>query len=351
MRLLLLPMCFFCGFLVSTEALSQEKLILAVDVIRHGDRTPTINIPTSSYHWKDGLGQLTAKGMQQEYQLGETLRKAYVETFHLLPANYTFGTMYVRSSDVDRTLMSAQSLLMGLYPLGTGPHLPDSIKAALPSFFQPIPVHTVDHDEDKLLIPWTKNPKFKEYLKQYVYDTPVWKKKMKQVAPKFPKWSKATGIEITDLFQLKSLADALYIGQTYDVPLPKDLTPKDAKEIIDTGRWVFVNAFKPVAMGKKTGGDLLKRIAVYLQDAATQKSHLKYLLLSSHDSTQFSLLSAMSAPLDAAPPYASDLNFSLFESDKNHYAVKITFNSKAVMIPACNNTNTCSLEEFIALAN
>src|ERR1700730_861864 len=100
--------------LVAVNAWSQEKLIFAIDLIRHGDRTPINSIPKSPpYHWAEGPGQLTPEGMQQEYQLGVQFRKRYIDQYHLLPPHYDGDTIYVRSSDYDRTLMSAESLLMG----------------------------------------------------------------------------------------------------------------------------------------------------------------------------------------------------------------------------------------------
>ncbi len=347
-HLIIRSVLFLC---ITTSALAEERLIFAVDVLRHGDRTPTINIPKAPYHWKEGLGQLTAKGMQQEYFLGANLRKIYVDKYHLLPSHYAVETLYVRSSDVDRTLMSAQSFLMGLYPLGTGPSLSKSRIPALPQLFQPIPIHTIAKDQDNLLITWTKSPVFKEYLKKYVYSTAEWKEKTTKLTPKFTKWSQATGIKITELFQLISLGDTLYINQLYQVPLPAGLTSKDAQEIIDAGRWAFTTAFKSQEIGKNTGNTLLRTIANYLQEVAVGKTQIKYLLFSSHDSTQLSLMSAMAAPLKEVPPYAADLNFSLFEHGKNTYYVKIYFNGKKVIIPGCNKSNICSLAEFNALIN
>ena len=43
-------------------------------------------------------------------------------SYHLLPEHYDeFNSMYVRSTDFNRTLMSARvTVIFGLYPLGTG---------------------------------------------------------------------------------------------------------------------------------------------------------------------------------------------------------------------------------------
>src|SRR5271157_460200 len=139
----------FCAL----NASARDRVVFVVDVIRHGDRTPIDEIPAAPHFWAEGLGQLTAIGMRQEFELGTKLRSAYVAQDGLLPPRYTPGTLYVRSTDRDRTLMSAQSFLMGLYPQGTGPILPSSTRSALPNGAQPIPVHTVPIGEDALLNP------------------------------------------------------------------------------------------------------------------------------------------------------------------------------------------------------
>ena len=94
-----------------TKGTSKEKLIFAIDVIRHGDRNPIIAIPAVAHDWPEGLGQLTALGMHQEYELGKKCRHDYVNKEKLLPSSYQKGTLYVRSTDIDRTLMSATFFL------------------------------------------------------------------------------------------------------------------------------------------------------------------------------------------------------------------------------------------------
>ncbi|MBU0744818.1 MAG: histidine phosphatase family protein [Gammaproteobacteria bacterium] len=126
--------------LISSNAFANETLIFALDIVRHGDRTPLFSIPKSNYKWIEGHGKLTAIGMQQMFQLGTHIRKKYVDDYQLLPKHYQNGTIFVSSTDYDRTLISAQSILLGLYPLGTGPILPNGTPA-LPEAFQAIPIH------------------------------------------------------------------------------------------------------------------------------------------------------------------------------------------------------------------
>ena len=80
---------------------------------------------------------MTITGIEQHHRLGAYLRTRYGS---LLSPNYTASEIFVRSTDTDRTLMSAQSNLVGLYPVVnmTNDKVP----------IQPIPIHTVSIDVD-----------------------------------------------------------------------------------------------------------------------------------------------------------------------------------------------------------
>ena len=112
---------------------------------RHGDRTPISPYktdPYSDYPWPGGWGQLTRRGMRRHLELGRWLRGRYSGW---LAETYDRAEVVVRSTDVDRTLMSALSNLAGLFP----PQGDQVWEADLP--WQPIPVHTLPQDEDYLL--------------------------------------------------------------------------------------------------------------------------------------------------------------------------------------------------------
>ncbi|KYO43351.1 hypothetical protein Y1Q_0017628 [Alligator mississippiensis] len=96
------------------------------------------------------LHQTTAKrklkfvsllGIQQQYMLGQYLRKRYA---HYLSTIYKQCEIYVQSTDSDQTLMSAQATLAGLYPLDSGQAWNPKI------LWQPIPVHTVPLSHDHM---------------------------------------------------------------------------------------------------------------------------------------------------------------------------------------------------------
>jgi acid phosphatase len=307
---------------------------------------PVDDIPKSPYKWPLPFGQLTPKGMKQEYDLGSKARAEYVERYHLLASNYVSGTIYIRSSDVDRTLMSAQSFLTGLYPHGTGPELDG--KPALPDFAQPIPIHTVAAAEEDLLFPDGPQYKFRELREKYVSPTPQWQQKKAQVEPNLARWSEATGLSLKKLEDLIPLGNTLAIYRLYNVEPPKELTDKDVQEIIEAGQWAFLAEFGAEEVGRRTGMALLQQVSGRIRDAADGKNGLKYVLFSAHDSTLMSEMSALGAPLGATPPYASRLNFSLFDTGDKNFAVKVTYNDTPVAVKGCGPAS-CTLEQFMTL--
>ncbi len=316
---------------------AQEKCVFAMDLIRHGDRTPLKTLPADSHQWQEGLGQLTAKGMQQEYELGIKFRKKYIDDLHLLPDVYQNDTIYVRSTDLDRTLMSAQSLLLGLYPKGTGPN-----------GFQPIPIHTVEATDQDVVLVDTHGSLFQSLLHKHIQTDAKWKAKHNALKNKFQHWSKASGIEITDLHHVQSLANVLHIYQMNQIPYPAGLSTEDVDQIIDAGHWVFTFTFKPKEIGRGIGNPLLQTMLDYVHRASSNESSLKYVLLSGHDSSILALMSALEVPLDVPPPYASQVNITLYETSPSEHKVVISYNDKPVHIPACNGT-ACTIGQLKSL--
>jgi hypothetical protein len=112
--------------------------VLLQVLFRHGDRSPISAYPNDPYNvtmWSQygGFGQLTQLGMRQTHQYGKFLRTHYA---NFLTERYDRGKVIVHSTDYDRTLMSAQSVLSGLFQPSGDQVWNDEIK------WQPVPVHT-----------------------------------------------------------------------------------------------------------------------------------------------------------------------------------------------------------------
>ncbi|OGV36122.1 MAG: hypothetical protein A3E88_07115 [Legionellales bacterium RIFCSPHIGHO2_12_FULL_35_11] len=335
------------GIVVCSCAFAQEKLVFAIDVVRHGDRTPLIASPGMEKIWSQGVGQLTPRGMRQEYELGKTLRQQYVNQYHLLPKQYDTNTMIVRSSSTPRTMMSAQSILFGLYPLGTGPALDESTKA-LPKGLQPIPINMVPREQDSLLIPNHDKEEFKRLLETYILNSPEWIQKDNELKSNYPAWSKIFDIPVSNLFDLIHVSDRLFIEHLYNISLPSGLQKKDADTILGAGKWALLYIANHPKLALSAGSELAQTIKHEMSLAAEQNRPLKYLLFVAHDTTLEAQLRILGQTINDIPPYASEINYSLFDVGSSNYEVRVTYNQKPLFIEQCGAEH-CALSDFINL--
>ncbi len=320
-------LCWSTAFLYA-----KDQLVFAVDVIRHGDRTPIQDVQSPPYTWAEGAGQLTDAGAKQEFQLGQKLRFLYVDQYHLLPFSYRAETLYVNASDYERTKMSARAFLSGLYPL--------------PRSSPPIPIYsTPQGDQDTVYSPLSK-PARQALFQQYVFSSAAWQAKNKSLRSQYKAWSKVSGFSIHNLVQVIPLGDALYVRELHQVPLPQGLSTTETASIIQTGQWAVTTLFKPQAVGSALSNDLLVSINSDFNAVMKQETPLKYVVFMGHDSTLFSLLSAMGRPALNPIPYASHMSFLLFETPAESYYVIMKWNGRPLNIPACHNSDRCSLAEF-----
>ena len=89
--------------------------------MRHGARAPIEDRDLDQFTVAEGM--LTPSGMRQRYLLGRHSRERYTETYKLLSKEYDPSEVYIQSTNVNRTMQSGYSELMGLYPPGQGEQL------------------------------------------------------------------------------------------------------------------------------------------------------------------------------------------------------------------------------------
>lgn len=105
-------------------SLALSKVVFVTEISRHGARAPNKLYSFDKSYWDSNLlGELTPTGMRQHYLIGQEFRRRYIEDISLLNDIYNSNELYVQSTSSDRTIMSAWSQMLGLYPLGTGPNV------------------------------------------------------------------------------------------------------------------------------------------------------------------------------------------------------------------------------------
>lgn len=140
------------------------------------------------------------------FQLGEYLRKRYES---IIPPNVVPNKIaYLQSTDVDRTLMSAASLLAGLFPPAKDQIWNKKI------MWQPVPIHTMPAKVDYILstVIGKKCDRY-DFLTKKHYDRAEYKAWHSKYNSIYKLVENKTGISIDDPWNFIMLHDTLQIHQ------------------------------------------------------------------------------------------------------------------------------------------
>jgi len=113
---------------------STKELKFVFEMFRHGARSPLRldlnNLDIFKNKWVSS-GELTNVGMRQHFLLGYRNSEIYGKALNI--TNYSPNEIFINSTDLNRTIMSAFSQLQGFFPPSTGPQLTnEQILTALP---------------------------------------------------------------------------------------------------------------------------------------------------------------------------------------------------------------------------
>ncbi|KAM4601794.1 lysosomal acid phosphatase isoform 2-T2 [Polymixia lowei] len=337
---------------VWSPAAADRELVYVTVLFRHGDRSPVRAYPTDPYQenaWPQGFGQLSQEGMRQHFELGQFFRKRY---HGFLNETYDRHEISVRSTDYDRTLMSAEANLAGLYP----PSGRQSFKPDLE--WQPIPVHTVPQDQERLLsFPVDKCPRYKQLMNEtehtagFLNFTSIYHDFVEMVRNK-------TGLKNANVESVWSIYDTLFCESRHNLTAPDWVTPDvmDKLRILkDFGFQVMFGFHKRQEKSRLQGGLLLGEIVKNLSKMAVRdpKHRLKMMMLSAHDTTISALQSSLNVFNGRQPPYASCHILELYRNDNGSASVSMSFRNDSTVqpyplaLPGC--AVDCPLEDFVRI--
>ncbi|XP_006905160.1 testicular acid phosphatase [Pteropus alecto] len=291
------------------QALPEGPLVFVAVVFRHGDRAPLASYPTDPHKeaistlWPRGLGQLTSEGVLQQLELGRFLRSRYE---HFLSPKYRREEVYVRSTDFDRTLESAQANLAGLFP-EAAPGRPEAA-------WKPIPVHTVPVAEDKLLrFPMRSCPRYHELLREAT-EAAEYQTALEGWTDFLTHLENFTGLSLVGepLRRAWKVLDTLMCQRAHGLPLPSWASPDVLRTLaqisaLDIG--AHVGPPRAAEKAQLTGGILLDAILANFSRAQRLGLPLKMVMYSAHDSTLLALQGALGLYDGHTPPYAACLGF------------------------------------------
>ncbi|XP_077158991.1 prostatic acid phosphatase-like [Paroedura picta] len=338
------------------QSVAVKNLKAAVIIFRHGDRTPFKSYPTEVYQesdWPQGYGQLTKLGIQQQYKLGQYLRARYA---NFLSIQYKREEIFVLSTDYDRTIMSAQATLAGLYP-PTGSQI---WNRRIP--WQPIPVHTPTNSLDFLHTPIPGCPRY-DRIQNETINSHVFQEVMQPYMDFINTLARNTGYTVRDLknltnFNAWTTYDNLKIEIANCYPIPSWATPSVLAKLEDLSELTLLSLFGIYKKREKAllqGGLIVKAILKDIIEAKKPGNKRKLTVYSAHATTIAAFQMAIGVYNGKIPPLSSCQFIELYEDINRQYVIEMYYrndtsgNLHPLTLPGCSFS--CPIANFIQLVS
>ncbi|XP_015117680.1 venom acid phosphatase Acph-1 [Diachasma alloeum] len=336
--------------LIAVRAAPVFDLKYVTAVFRHGARAPDTNgaerFPNDPYLHDDffpqGVGGLTNDGKKREYELGQLIRTLYGG---LLGDIYFPSSVVARSTDYERTKMSLQLVLAGIFP-------PVKAQQWNPNLnWQPMIANYVPSNEDVLMIP-EECPQYLEEF-QRVKKLPEVQERLNEFSGLLKNLSDWTGKNMSIPNDMFNLYHALMSESSMGLALPQWANHIFPEGLLLNGT---ILEYDIVSYNEKlkrlNGGMLLKYITETMESVINGANKRKISLLSGHETNVAALLKTLGIYYPHVPEYSSAIFVELLDGGGEYY-VRVRYYlgipprviEKA--IPGCDSP--CPLAEFMNL--
>lgn len=259
------------------------------------------------------LGQLLLSGHLQCFDLGNQLRSYYVEQLGLIHPTFTPAQFYLRSTCIDRTLESLQSILRGIFPC----------EHALQYV-----THVKESKVENMFPRGSLCPRLKHLLKDIRLQAPYTDRESERAAL-IDELEPILGRSISSLSGTwNSIDTRLQEGMELPEGLTEDRIARvrvesnysmrykhDHPEIIRLGIGTFLGDIRGQLEAKIHGNDLA------------------CVIYSGHDNTLNPLLLALGIHDGAHPPMASHLIIELYEDAAHNHHIRLAYNHQHLALP------------------
>ncbi|XP_031564393.1 counting factor 60-like [Actinia tenebrosa] len=331
----------------------------SLPAIKHDQHFQTIDRVYRKVYMEDhepmqgdcALGVLTFKGYKQQELNGQTLRNLYVKS-GFLKQNYSYTDIYVRSDDESRTMQSAQSLMLGMYPPST----------IMSDRTHVLDINTRDQTFDNIEPNARLCPKLSEYNRDFL-KSPEWQNHYNSVVkPLLEEVRKAIGVNRSlTMENLQDLVDCVHTHQCHGYEIPPGITDSLFQRMVNEVLYFWNSQYRypSIQQFAKAGiGFLVNDMWQAMQKIMEGKGK-KFLLYSGHDLTLGTLLMAFNISEGKWPPYASMFRLELYQNtaaaqqnskQQESFAVKVIYNDQERKLPFCD-ASPCSMAQFEKYVN
>ncbi|XP_057707799.1 lysophosphatidic acid phosphatase type 6 [Corythoichthys intestinalis] len=276
-------------------------------------------------------GQLTTLGMQQLYELGERFRRKYVQECPFLTDTFCTDEVYVRSTNIVRTIESARCLLAGLFQQKQK---------------ETVPIITTDAESEILypnyhgcrLLRMLGSPRLKEVSL------------LPDLAADLKSIRNDLGIRDKSEVDFILIRDDMVARQAHGLPCPPALSTW-RKRVEQRAVDVMFHCYQPSNREnlQLCVGPLLHMLLLNMEEklkGSSSEPNRKLFLYSAHDTTLIPCLMALGIFDMKWPPYAADITLELHQHRRTKEPfVKVSYMGKDQRIPGCSGLY-CPLREF-----
>ncbi|XP_041856948.1 lysophosphatidic acid phosphatase type 6 [Melanotaenia boesemani] len=276
-------------------------------------------------------GQLTTVGMQQLYELGMRLRRRYIEESPFLSITYTPAEVYVRSTNIVRTIESAKCLVAGLF---------------LQKQKEIVPIFTTEAESEILY------PNYHGCKQLRILGSHRWAESstLPDIAADLQRIQSELGITTNQNVDFILIRDDMVARETHGLPCPPTLDSWRNK-VEQRAVEMMCHVYEPSKREtlQLCVGPLLHTLINNMEEkllGSLSEPNRKMFLYSAHDTTLIPCLMALGIYDMKWPPYAADITLELHQNRQTSEAfVKVSYIGQDQLIPGCSGVY-CPLQEF-----
>ncbi|XP_042282251.1 lysophosphatidic acid phosphatase type 6 isoform X3 [Thunnus maccoyii] len=276
-------------------------------------------------------GQLTTVGMQQLYELGKRLRKRYIEEAAFLAPTFSPAEVYVRSTNIVRTIESAKCLVAGLFQQKQK---------------EIVPILTTEA-ESEILYPNYHGCKLLKILGSHRWAE---SSTLPDIAADLQSIQNALGIAAHQHVDFILIRDDMVARETHGLPCPPVLdTWRDIVEQRAVDMMCHIYEPSKSENLQLCVGPLLHMLLFNIEEklqGTSSEPNRKLFLYSAHDTTLIPCLMALGIFDMRWPPYAADVTLELHQHRQTNEAfIKVSYLGQDHLLPGCSGVY-CPLQEF-----